>query len=456
MTADGEQLKVGIVGGGIVGAYTALALSHLPNVSITAYEKSPHPSELGAWIALPNQSIDMLSKFIPIEKINSIAYKGTSDKEYVSRHWKTGEILYTQPTYNRSKPFVEARTHRVALLNLLLEYVPPGIIQYDHKVSEVEFVKNDSKIIIHFENQPSSSEFDLVVAADGIYSKIRHQFNPNTLKYRGSVAYRSVFDESYISHIEGISDDTSNWVSPGGKWVFLSLVGLGQYGIVASIAEPYETFKKLKWNKSIGDEGKKYLIEAFKDWDAVVPQVIEAVPDILAFPLESGNWLHNLVVKERLVFAGDAAHPTAGAYGSGAGFGFSDAWALYRSLQETSSNYWYESTPQASKYNLKLTTFLFNETRRHFLKRVEQQLTIDGLQSKERIQPPTDTDDSEWRSRYLIKRHGGEWIRSHNAEFEFQKIRDQYLVYLQKNLSSFIEAGHGYEQLDELKSAENI
>ncbi|KAK6462282.1 salicylate hydroxylase [Scheffersomyces coipomensis] len=450
MTAD-EPLKIGILGGGLVGAYSALALSHLPNVSITVFEKSPEPTELGAWIALPNQSLDMLSKFIPIEKVNSIAYKGGKDSVFLSRHWKTGEVLYNQPTYNRSEQFVEARTHRVALLNLILEYVPSGLIKYDHKISNIEFIDNDSKVIAHFENQPPSTPFDLVIVADGIYSKIRHQFYPNTLKYRGSVAYRSVFDESYVKHVKGIHDDTSNWVRHTGSWVFLSRLGLNKYGIVASIPEKYETYEKLKWNKSIGDEGKKYLADYYKEWDPIISQVIEAVPDIKAFPLESGSWLHDLVLKDKVVFAGDAAHPTAGAYGSGAGFGFSDAFALYRALAETSSNYWYETTPGAVKYNIKLSTFLFNETRRHFLIRVEAQLAIDSAQSKERITTPADDNETEWKSRYLIKRNGGEWIRSHSVEFEYQKIRDYYLVYIQKNLSSFIRTGKGFEDLETLR-----
>jgi hypothetical protein len=41
-----------IVGAGLVGATAALALARLPNVTITVYERSPEPREVGAWIAM--------------------------------------------------------------------------------------------------------------------------------------------------------------------------------------------------------------------------------------------------------------------------------------------------------------------------------------------------------------------------------------------------------------------
>jgi salicylate hydroxylase len=45
--------------------------------------------------------------------------------------------------------------------------------------------------------------------------------------------------------------------------------------------------------------------------------MVTAVPDLVACPLELAAWLHKLTRDDRIAFAGDAAHPTAGAFGVG-------------------------------------------------------------------------------------------------------------------------------------------
>ncbi|KAK6455120.1 salicylate hydroxylase [Scheffersomyces xylosifermentans] len=439
-----KPLDIGIIGGGLAGSFAAVALGRLPNTKITVYEKSPAATEVGAWISLTNATFDVLTRFIDSDKLNGIAFRGDPNNEYVTRHWKTGEIIYTQETFNRSRPFVEARTHRIPLHNLILEHVPSNVeIKYDSNVASITSSPEGITINAKYDKK---DRHDLVVVADGIYSRIRQQFFPKgAIKYKGVVAYRSVFPESLVSHITDLPSDTSVWAKSGSV-VFLSKLGLGQYGVVAIISEPEATAGKLKWNRGTGEWGRKRLKEFFDQWDSRINQVIQIVPEILAFPLESGPWLSNLVVDDQIAFIGDAAHPTSGVYGAGASFGFSDAWALYRSLQETSSNHWVRAATVANKYNIKLALFLFNETRRYFLQRVEKQIAIDAEVGRDHLSKAK--DDKEWTDKYLIVRSGGEWMRSHNVELEYQKVRDQYSVLLQRNLTSFQTLGHGLTEWD--------
>ncbi|EAZ62777.1 Salicylate hydroxylase (Salicylate 1-monooxygenase) [Scheffersomyces stipitis CBS 6054] len=442
MTAGEEPFDIAVIGSGLAGTFATIALSHLPNVKITSYEKTDAPKEVGAWISLTNATFDVLSNFVDINSLNRIAFKGDTNNEYLTRHWKTGEVIFRQPTFNRPRPFVEARTHRIPLHDLLLSYVPPDVIHYSHDVKNLSLQSDGT--IINFTDGTSSRKHDLVVVADGIYSRIRRQFYPDgKIKYKGLVAYRSVFPASLVSHLE-VKEDTSVWVKDG-TVIFLSRLGLDQYGIVAILSEPESTASQLSWDKSTGNWGKHRLVEHFAEWDPYINDVIKSIPEIRAYPLEQAPWLSNLVIEDKIVFIGDAGHPTSGIYGSGASFGFSDVWALYRALQETSSNYWIKNNTPTFKYNAKLALFLFNETRRYFLQRVEQQVSIDSQVKRENL---TEIDDKEWTDRYLIVRAGGDWIRSHNVELEFQKVRDQYLNLLQKNVTSFKTSGKGLSTLD--------
>ena len=52
MGSYGGSTTVAIVGGGPGGLATAIALSALPNVSVTIYEQNPEPREVGAGLSI--------------------------------------------------------------------------------------------------------------------------------------------------------------------------------------------------------------------------------------------------------------------------------------------------------------------------------------------------------------------------------------------------------------------
>ncbi|KAI0460724.1 hypothetical protein LJB42_002440 [Komagataella kurtzmanii] len=146
------------------------------------------------------------------------------------------------------------------------------------------------------------------------------------------------------------------------------------------------------------------------------------MPDITSFPLETAPWLKDLTIGDRLAFVGDAAHPTSGAFGAGAQFGFGDVWALYRSLQETVCDA-YVDTGLPADHDLHRALFLFNETRRHFLARVEKQLGYDADTYKSYIS--TARNDKEWRARFRQVESPLEWMRENKVEADFQRVVDE-------------------------------
>ncbi|KAG7697157.1 hypothetical protein KL948_002197 [Ogataea haglerorum] len=414
MTAeeDVKPLRIAIIGSGLVGAFAAVTLSKLPNVAVTAYEKSDKVREVGAAITLTEGGLVTLEQVFDLDELEKILYRTPNYGHITRRHWKTGEYLKDPHSKSPKYPkYNHAKAQRVLLLDFILNYVPKGTIKYGQEVKSVNVTQDG--VTIHFANG-NATKADLAIAADGIYSKIRRQFTNDAIVYKGAVAYRNVFDDKLVEHIPGLPDDVTVWIGKGSA-MFMTRLTPGKFNVAAHLRDPPEVAANLRWNKTTGDWGKKRLIEHFEDWDPLIGKILEAMPESLAFPLERAPWLENLAVGDRIAFVGDAAHPTSGVYGAGANMGFDDVWALYRSLLET-------------KYNLKKALFLFNETRAPFLKRVEKQIEIDQQIGAKYI--ATAESDDEWKKRIEHRGLSAKWITDHNVDNEFEQVRDQNFLQL--------------------------
>lgn len=418
MTVTAEEshpkFKIAVVGGGLVGAFAAAVFSKLTDAEISVYEKSEGPQEVGAAITLTEGSIVTLGRVLGHDELQPLLYRSPKHSHTVSRHWKTGEYLKaTEPTYPRPSSYLHAKAHRVDLLNFILKGVPEGTVNYGYEVAGVELEPDG--VTINFAGK-DSVKVDLLVSADGIYSKIRRQFTNDRAVYKGAVAYRNVFDESILDGIEGVPDEITVWVGRD-SLMFMTKLPPNQFNVAAHLHDPPEIAEKLRWNHTTGEWGRKRLIEHFKDWDPIIGKILKVMPESIAFPLERTPWLNDLVVGNRIAFVGDSAHPTSGVYGAGAALGFDDVWALYRGLSETKLD---------KTYRLEKALFLFNETRRHFLLRVEVQTKIDAQIQKRYVD--ASKDDDEWKKRVAERGLVSNWISEHSSEAEYQKVRDKYFV----------------------------
>ncbi|CAK7234051.1 hypothetical protein SCUCBS95973_008803 [Sporothrix curviconia] len=426
-------LRIGIVGAGLVGSAAVITLSQLPDVEVVAFEKAPAAREAGAWISLTVTGLKVLTKLIPPAEINAISYRPPDRGVYVTRHWRTGQVLLRKYSSDDLKEdYIQARTHREPLLKLLLSHVPKNSVQYGRRVDGVQLVQNDenggqqhARLLFSddtgdaSESDKAYKDFDLIVAADGLYSAVRRQFWPgHRVGFKGAVAYRTIFPVSRIDGISGLHDDSSAWRRDG-EVVFLSELGLGVYGVVIIRSESpeYVASTGLRWEHPIGAAGVDRLRKLYADWDPVVSRVLAVVDDLDAYPLDSGPWLQLLSQGGRVAFVGDAAHPTAGAYGAGAAMGFGDCWALYRALLASKRGV-RPTGPNDHEYDIPKALRIFENTRLPFLQRVEHQMTLDGHDA--RYVAEAASDEKEWTRRFIERNPANNWLTEHDVELEVQ------------------------------------
>ena len=108
--------------------------------------------------------------------------------------------------------------------------------------------------------------------------------------------------------------------------------------------------------------------------------------------------------------------------------GFGDGYALFRSLQATyrehrsspSRNLEDEQTTFAGSYDIARALRIYNETRRHFLNRVELQMTLDIQDAKYIAQ--AGVDEREWIRRFRERTSLNHWLTEHDVEIEFQRV----------------------------------
>lgn len=79
-----------------------------------------------------------------------------------------------RPDIDRSKP-----------RQILFESLPEHTVKWRHKLTRLEREESAGAFTLHFADQPSPTDFNLVVGADGAWSKVRPVISATKLIYPG-------------------------------------------------------------------------------------------------------------------------------------------------------------------------------------------------------------------------------------------------------------------------------
>lgn len=84
--------------------------------------------------------------------------------------WDENEMGNTRPEEFADRPEID----RIRLRDILLDSIPPNTMQWNRKLARVEAdPRNKEKYNLHFADGSAETGFDLVVGADGAWSKVR-------------------------------------------------------------------------------------------------------------------------------------------------------------------------------------------------------------------------------------------------------------------------------------------
>lgn len=336
--------KIIIVGGGIGGLATAIALRQR-GCEVAVFEQAQELREIGAGLSVwPNATL-VLSQFGLLPEV--LNHSEVLERLQL-RTWK-GELLSDIKTVADFKT-PSVCIHRADLLSILAEQIPQRCV---HLGERFETFEERGEVVIASFSGGRKVEGRALIGADGLNSTVRARIlGPSKPIYRGYWACRGIADFSLPKQYSHTAIET--WGS--GQRFGIEPMGRGRVFWYATANAP---------EGQLGDQSgwKDELREKFRLWPSPIPEVIEATK-------REAILKHEIVDRQpvrpwgegRVTLLGDAAHPTTPNLGQGACMAIEDALVLAQCLMRKG-----EIEARLRKYEslrFKRTEYITRESRR--------------------------------------------------------------------------------------------
>ncbi|KIV81073.1 hypothetical protein PV11_08523 [Exophiala sideris] len=330
-----KTLKVAVIGGGPAGLGAAIALSKLPDVEISLFERAKELREFGAGIRIGYNCWRVLELLGVADRV-----KGHHKTSTIHRNGLTGEKVGGTSVANLPIKYQPRRVRRTRLQSALISKVPPGVIQLNKKLASLEDLDTEG-VRLTFQDGTIHTA-DLVVGADGIRSVVRdHIFPDHKIRFTGTTIWRVLIPVTSVAHIPELTVSTSWWHGSTGH-VYHSFVDdpeevpyeARMMEIAARNVVDPETVngKTFSW----GVPATKERVEShFVSYDSRIRELLSKPQEgqWKEFSAFAGPRLEKLTGWNKVVLLGDASHPLSGAFGSGAAFALEDGWILARAIE---------------------------------------------------------------------------------------------------------------------------
>ena len=178
------RLRIAIIGGGPAGLNLGLLL-HRRGIPFTIFELRPRPTDED--LAKPAGSLDMheesgLAAIRACDLYDEFTTLTGDCTESQVIADKAGTVIYTDEGEGSNRP--EISRHKI--IQLLLSHLPVGSIKWGHKLlsAKSSTTSGYTEIKLDF-GDDGTHTFDLVVGADGAWSRVRAMLTTEKPRYAG-------------------------------------------------------------------------------------------------------------------------------------------------------------------------------------------------------------------------------------------------------------------------------
>lgn len=301
-------MKIAVIGAGI-GGLTAAGLLCQTGHDVSVYEKRNSLDQEGAGLGIGSNVLKALKQY---KMAYAIEQEGASLRKIEIR--SDLDVFLNSLIMNQDE-HENITIHRNVLHEILKTHVPSDRVYLNHELKE--FKQTADTVRLYFENG-IEEQFDLVIAADGIHSKVRTNIYPKaTPKYAGYTCFRGVVNENL--NIE--QEVALEYWGHKGRFGIVPLKDNELYWFCTMSAKENDLkFKSFE---------KPHLQAYFNQFPNEVRKVLDAQEELGILHHD----MYDLVplksfISGRVVLLGDAAHATTPNMGQGAGQSIEDAVTL--------------------------------------------------------------------------------------------------------------------------------
>ena len=309
-------MKALIIGGGIAGLTTAIALRQR-GFGCQVYEAASAIKPVGAGIMMASNAMHVFDKLNLAEKVIQVSC--LIEKANITNE-KLAPIQITDFQHVKEKfGYGVYAMHRARLQQVLVEELPSDAVSTGKRF--VKLNQQEDKIVAYFEDE-STAEGDILIGADGLHSRVRPFVCNTTLRYGGQTTWRGVASLKLSNQFKSAAYEA--W---GGKARF------GFVEIAQDEVYWYAALTAAAGEKEDVAGMRQRLLSSFSSFADPIPQIIAEseenniirtdIFDIKPFQ----KWF-----EKRVCLIGDAAHPTTPNMGQGGAQAVEDALSLADAL----------------------------------------------------------------------------------------------------------------------------